>query len=412
MKIEMRPIGAVKPYEQNPRVNDQAVDAVAASLREFGWRQPIVVDANGVIIVGHTRLKAAQKLGLTEVPVHVATDLTPEKIKAYRLADNRLGELAEWNMDLLQLELKDLQGVNFDLDLLGFGSEEIEKLLGAEASGNPGLTDPDEIPEPPKEPVAQIGDLWELGEHRLLCGSAVSSEDVDRLLNNAIASAVITDPPYGVSYVGKTADALPVHNDGKETLLPLLTDAFRIAFERCLPGAVWYVSAPAGPQFYDFASVLKSLEIWRQTLVWAKQTLVMGHSDYHYQHEAIFYGWKPGAAHKSPPDRKQTTLWFYDRPTASPDHPTMKPVGLFAKMIENSTVAGDVIYEPFCGSGTTLIAAERLGRRCFGLEISPQYCDVIIRRWAEYTGKQAKRIATDEKTPASTGAVTAGDGSC
>ena len=205
----------------------------------------------------------------------------------------------------------------------------------------------------------------------------------------AKVAAVVTDPPYGVSYVGKTKDALPVHNDGKDTLLPLLQASLSMAAKQSHPGAIWYVAAPPGPQFYSFATVLTELEVWRQTLVWAKQSLVMGHSDYHYQHEAIFYGWTPGAAHKAPPDRKQTTLWHYDRPTASREHPTMKPVALFAKMLENSTSVGSQVYEPFCGSGTTLIAAEQLNRKCYGMEISPAYCDVIVKRWENLTGKTA-----------------------
>ena len=223
----------------------------------------------------------------------------------------------------------------------------------------------------------------------MLCGDSTKAEDVERLMAGGIVSAVITDPPYGVSYVGKTKDALPVHNDGKETLLPLLTSALRLAFEKSFPGAIWYVAAPPGPPFYDFATELRELEVWRQTLVWAKQSLVMGHSDYHYQHEAIFYGWKPGGSHKAPPDRKQTTLWQYDRPTASREHPTMKPVVLFAKMLENSTEVDSLVYEPFCGSGTTLIAAEQLGRKCYGMELSPQYCDVIVKRWEKLTGQTA-----------------------
>ena len=205
MKIEMRKIAEVKPYEKNPRINDAAVDAVAASIREFGFRQPIVVDEAGVIIVGHTRLKAAQKLGLTEVPVHVATDLPPEKIKAYRLADNKLAELAEWNMDLLPLELKDLQSADFDIDMLGFGSEELEKLLGAEYHGNAGLTDPDAVPEPADEPITKPGDLWILGNHRLLCGDSSKPEDLDRLLGGAKLQLVNTDPPYNVRLMYRLA---------------------------------------------------------------------------------------------------------------------------------------------------------------------------------------------------------------
>jgi site-specific DNA-methyltransferase (adenine-specific) len=255
----------------------------------------------------------------------------------------------------------------------------------------------------------------------LLCGDSTDGQQMRRVMDGELAAAVITDPPYGVSYVGKTSDALPVHNDGAETLLPLLDAALTSACELCVAGGCWYVAAPAGPQFFDFATVLTKLGIWRQTLVWVKHALVLGRSDYHYQHEAIFHGWKPGADHRlppdypedkggdfrtehgsivygwkpdgphqPPPDRKQTTLWCFDRPAASREHPTMKPVALFERMIANSTQGGALVLEPFMGSGTTLIACERLGRRCFGLEISPQYCDVIVKRWENFTGQKAQ----------------------
>jgi site-specific DNA-methyltransferase (adenine-specific) len=223
----------------------------------------------------------------------------------------------------------------------------------------------------------------------VLCGDSTKRDGVQRLLLARKIAAVVTDPPYGVDYVGKTDEALPVHNDGKETLRPLLEAALGLAFEFSQDGAVWYVAAPAGPQFLEFALVLSALKVWRQTIVWAKQSLVMGHSDYHYQHEAIFYGWKPGT-HRPPPDRKQTTLWEIDRPTASREHPTMKPVALMAKCIENSTIICDEIYDPFLGSGTTLVAAQQLGRRCYGIEISPRYVDVILARWESLTGKTAQ----------------------
>lgn len=391
MKIEQWALSRTKPYEKNPRINDGAVEAVANSIREFGFRQPIIVDTDGVIICGHTRLKAALKLGLTEVPVHVATGLSPEQVKAYRIADNKSGELAEWDFDLLSTELLGLEDTGFDLNLLGFSAAELSDILVREPEE--GLTDPDDVPLPPEQAITQPGDLILLGQHRLLCGDSRSAEDVSRLLDGQKPACVTTDPPYGVSYVGKTSKALPVHNDGADELLPLLNDALRHAFTHCVPGAVWYVCAPAGPQFYAFAKVLTELEVWRQTLVWAKQSLVMGHSDYHYQHEAIFYGWKPGAPHQPPPDRKQNTLWQFDRPSASREHPTMKPVALFLKMLQNSTVARSVVYDPFCGSGTSIIAAEQLGRVCYAVEVSPQYCDVIVKRWEQFTGKTAERLS-------------------
>jgi DNA modification methylase len=311
------------------------------------------------------------------------------------------------------------------------GSEALAEMLAELAEDN-GILDSlggtevteDDVPEPPVDPITKPGDLWILGRHRVLCGDSTKAEDVARLMGGEKADAVITDPPYGVSYVGKTKDALPVHNDGRGTLLPLLQSALGLAHELSLLGSPWYVAAPPGPQFYDFATVLRDLEIWRQTLIWVKQSLVMGHSDYHYQHEAIFYGWKKGkqrtwnsdrcevtvweeaktvklSAMKKPDlielirqmiaerEQKQTSVLREDRPTSSQDHPTMKPVRLFAKMMKNSTRKECLVYDPFLGSGTTLIAAEQLGRKCYGMEISPQYCDVIVKRWENLTGKKA-----------------------
>jgi site-specific DNA-methyltransferase (adenine-specific) len=255
-----------------------------------------------------------------------------------------------------------------------------------------GETDPDQVPEPPPDPVTKPGDLIELGDHRLLCGDSTKREDVDRVLGGERPATTCSDPPYGVEYVGKTKDALTVRNDGAAGLRQLLTDSLGHAFDVCLEGAVWYVAAPAGPQFEDFAAVLSKLGVWRQTLVWVKDSMVLGRSDYHYRHEAIFYGWKPGKAHREPPDRTQTTVWEVPRPKASREHPTMKPVALYARMLKNSTTVGSVVYEPFCGSGTTLIAAEQLGRRCYGIEIDPGYCDVVVARWEAFTGRKVERL--------------------
>lgn len=383
---EWVPIDELHVWKDNPRKNDGApVKKVAESIHRFGFASPIIARRNGEIIAGHTRYKAAKQLKLDRVPVRYM-DLEPDAAHLLALADNRTAEEAEWDDAMLSAVLGQLESRGADLASTGFDEKELERLLrdvsaDSDADG--------EVIEPPADPITKLGDLWLLGDHRLLCGDSTKAEDVNRLMAGDRAAAVISDPPYGVSYVGKTKDALPVHNDGKDTLLPLLQKSLSLASDNCLAGACWYIAAPPGPPFFEFATVLRGLEIWRQTLVWAKQSLVMGHSDYHYQHEAIFYGWKPGASHKAPPDRKQTTLWHYNRPTASREHPTMKPVELFAKMIENSTAVGSLVFEPFCGSGTTLIAAEQLGRKCYGMEISPAYCDVIVRRWETMTGQTA-----------------------
>jgi hypothetical protein len=299
MKIELWSLSKIKPYKGNPRRHEPAVAAVARSIEQFGFRQPIVVDKKGVIIAGHVRFYASQELKLARVPVHVALDLTPHQARAYRLADNKTGELAEWDQNLLGLELRELSNVNFDIASLGFTAGEIAQLI----NGTPyGKTDPDDVPPKPKRAVTKPGDLYLLGAHRLLCGDSTKGDDLRRAMNGEKAAAVITDPPYGVGYVGKTKDALPVHNDGADTLLPLLDSALTMACELCVDGGCWYVAAPAGPQFFDFATVLTKLGVWRQTLVWAKHAIVMGRSDYHYQHEAVFYGWKQGGEHRAPAD--------------------------------------------------------------------------------------------------------------
>lgn len=367
------------------------VDAIARSLKEFGQQTPLVISADKTVIKGNGTLMAAMKLGWKRVNV-VETTLTGSQLRAYAIADNQTALLSEWDYDKLATEIKSLS--EEFVDALGFTEDEINELLSD--LDLPREVVEDEVPDPPVQPVVAAGQLWLLGRHRLLCGDSTDSDDVGRLMNGVLADAIITDPPYGVSYVGKTKEALPVHNDGKDTLLPLLRKSLGLGCNNSTPGAIWYVSAPAGPQFYDFATVLREMDIWRQTLVWVKQSLVMGHSDYHYQHEAIFYGWTPGAAHKSPPDRKQTSIWEYDRPTVSREHPTMKPVLLFLKMLENSTLKGSLVYDPFLGSGTTLIASEQSGRKCFGIEISPSYTQVILQRWMNMTGQEPVLESTGE----------------
>lgn len=373
--------------------NERNLTTISNSLRAFGQVESLVVQkSTGKVIGGNGRLRVMQSLGWTEVDI-AEVDITETQAAALGVALNRTAELAEWDTDILAGTLNGIATDDADLlDACGYDEDELADLVDSmelDGDGTTGEIEEDEVPEPPVDPITKPGDLWILGKHRLLCGDSTKAEDVAKLMDGDTAAAVLSDPPYGVSYVGKTKDALEVHNDGRETLGPLLRESLGLASEHCHAGGIWYIAAPAGPQFLEFAVVLTDMGIWRQTLVWAKQSLVMGHSDYHYQHEAIFYGWKPGAGHKAPPDRKQTTLWHYDRPTSSREHPTMKPVALFAKMIENSTTVGSLIYEPFGGSGTTLIAADQLNRKCYGMEISPQYCDVIVKRWENLTGEKA-----------------------
>jgi DNA modification methylase len=403
MIIEMRRLSDIKPYPGNPRNNDAAVDVVAASIREFGFRQPVVVDEADVIIVGHTRYRAAEKLGLAEVPVHVARDLTPDQVRAYRLADNKTSEAAEWDYDLLPIELSALQEAGCDLGLLGFNEDELADLLdpGAQA----GLTDPDEVPDAAAEATTQAGDLWLLGHHRLLCGDATQAADLDRLMDGAPADLLLTDPPYGVKYVGKTADALTIENDAMEgeEYRRFLTAAFTAGAAHLRPGGsfyIWHADTAGLPTRWACSDAGLTV---RQCLVWIKNTMVLGRQDYQWRHEPCLHGWAEGASHTWLSDRTQTTVLQFDKPARSADHPTMKPVALFAYLIGNSCRVGKIVLDLFAGSGTTLIAAEQTGRKARLLELDPTYCDVVVQRWERYTGRKAERVPRGSPTLAGVG---------
>jgi site-specific DNA-methyltransferase (adenine-specific) len=392
MEVEMRPIGSIKPYENNPRDNDPAVDAVAASLRAYGWRQPLVVDESDVIIVGHTRFKAALKLGMTEVPVHVARGLTPEQARAYRIADNQTATLATWDEDKLPLELMALQQADYDLSLLGFPEDELLRLLTAPPTEP--LCDPDGVPEPPAEPVSRPGDLWLLGRHRLLCGDATKPDDLARLLPEGRADLLLTDPPYNVGYEGKTADALTIANDDldPDAYRTFLTSALATAGKHLRPGGAFYLwHADLMGLDVRLSCAEAGLRV-RQCLVWVKSVLVPGRQDYQWKHEPCLYGWADGAAHTWLSDRAQTTVLEFDKPTRSAEHPTTKPVDLFAYLIANSCKPGGKVLDPFGGSGTSLVAAEQTGRTAALVELDPRYVDVIVQRFEGLTGQKAERI--------------------
>ena len=393
MSVELRPLDAVRPYANNPRQNDDAVEAVAESIRRFGFRQPIVVDADGVIVAGHTRFRAAQRLGLATVPVHVATDLTPDEVRAYRLADNKTAELASWDDAMLSIELDALRGAGIDWTLLGFDEEELAKLLAP--AGTEGLTDPDAVPEKPADPITKPGDLWLLGKHRLLCGDSTSGPDVARLLDGAVPSLMVTDPPYGVEYdpewrmdaglTGNTARMGKVMNDDRADW----TEAWKL-----FPGDVAYVYH-AGV----FAStVQQSLEragfAIRAQIIWAKDRLALSRGDYHWQHEPCWYAVREGGKGHRTDDRTQTTLWSIPaRDDAGHGHGTQKPVECMERPVRNHLA--DLVYEPFAGSGTTVIACERTGRTCMAMELDPGYCDVVVRRWEDFTGRKAERVQAE-----------------
>jgi DNA modification methylase len=429
MKVKLWSIGRVKPYPNNPRVNDAAVDAVAASIRDFGWRQPIVVDGQGVIIVGHTRWKAARKLGLAEVPVHVATDLLPEQIKAYRIADNKLNELADWDVNLLSAELAELQLADVDLSLLGFSPDELTRIMGDEA--HDGMCDPDDIPAPPDKAITQPGEVWLLGDHRLLCGDSSNPEHVDRLLAGQSVHLVNTDPPYNVKVEPRSNNAIAAglssfsgttHHQGLDVARhpskrkatdkklrakdrPLANDFVSDAeFDGLL--AAWFgnigrVLLP-GRRFYiwggyancaNYPPVLKARELYfSQALIWVKEHPVLTRKDFMGNHEWCFYGWREGAAHQFLGPNNVPDVWSVKKVNPqSMVHLTEKPVELAVRAMQYSSRPGENVLDLFGGSGSTLIAAEQTGRRAFLMELDSLYCDVIVQRYEKFTGKKAKR---------------------
>jgi site-specific DNA-methyltransferase (adenine-specific) len=368
--------------------NERNLDSIKASLARFGQQKPIVVGRDGVVIAGNGTLAAARSLGWSMIDI-VRSHLTGAEATAYAIADNRTAELAEWDEESLAQQLAALQIEDEELlAATGFDEKELEAMSG------PAEVEEDEVPEPPVDPITKPGDLWVLGEHRLLCGDSTKAEDVERLMAGTKADLCLTDPPYGVSYIGKTKDALKVENDslGEEDLKALVVAAFDNAEKNCRSGSYWYATVPPGPLHILFADDWKRRGILRQIMVWAKDSMVLGHSEYHYQHEPILFGWIPGDRHRNT-DRTRTTLWKYERPKANREHPTMKPIALWAQAVNDGSLQGEIVYDPFLGSGTTLIAAEQLGRKCYGMEISPAYCDVIVKRWETLTGKKAERGA-------------------
>lgn len=381
--LVVAPVAELHPADRNPRHNTHAADRLAETVKATGWgAPPLVQKSSGKLIAGHTRLQAAAKLGLERLPVLVL-DVDDRRAKALQLADNRLGELAGWDWPGLA---EDLGAFGLEeAEALGFDSKYLEDL--ADKVENFGPLDrevvvEDEVPDVPTTPITKPGDTWRLGDHVLRCADC-------RTVTDYQGDCVITDPPYGVSYVGKTSDALEIQND--ESTGVGIAGMMHAVHQWVDAGAIVYVFSPPGPDSLDFGVALRDAGILRQKLVWVKQTLVLGHSDYHYRHEDLLYGWKPGASHSWLSDRRQTSVLEFDRPTRSVEHPTMKPVALIAYLIENSTKKDHVVCDPFLGSGTAIIAAEQLGRRCVGTEIDPAYCDVIVERWTSLTGRGATR---------------------
>jgi len=388
-QIEIRSIDDITPYARNSRTHsDEQVAQIAASIREFGWTTPILIDEEGSVICGHGRLLAARKLGQAEVEVIVARGWSDAKKRAYVIADNKLALNAGWDMELLALELADLKEFDFDLGLTGFSDEELSKLLPDKTDGN---TDQDEVPEVPADPITKPGDVWLMGKHRLLCGDSTSVDDMEKLTSGQLVDMWLTDPPYNVAYEGGTKDKLTIQNDnmGDEQFRAFLRDAYVTADTVMKPGAVFYIWH-ADSEGYNFRGAARDAG-WqvRQCLIWKKSSQVMGRQDFHWKHEPCLYGWKDGAAHLWANDRKQTTVLEFDKPSRNGEHPTMKPVAIFEYQLLNNTKGGDIVLDSFAGSGTTVIAAEKNGRVAHLMELDPRYCDVIIKRWQDFSGKSA-----------------------
>lgn len=435
MEIESRKFTDIKPYHRNPRLNDAAVAQVAASIREFGFRQPIVVDPDGVIIAGHTRWKAAQQLGLDTVPVHVARDLTPSQVAAYRIADNQLASLAEWDYDLLPLELAELQEADFNLELLGFDPDELAKILNPALQD--GQCDPDEVPAPPDAATTQPGDLWILGDHRLLCGDSSRPDHLDRLLGGARIHLVNTDPPYNVKVEPRSNNAIaaglssfqathhqsmdvarhpekakptgkklrakdrPLANDFvTDEEFDRLLDAWFGNMARALePGRGFYIWGGYA-NCANYPPFLKKHGLYfSQAIIWDKQHPVLTRKDYMGAHEWCFYGWLEGAAHVYLGPNNATDLWHVKKVNPqSMVHLTEKPVELAVRAMQYSSREGEHVLDLFGGSGSTLIAAEQAGRKAFLMELDGLYCDVIVERWEKFTGKKAEREPVPART--------------
>lgn len=447
-KIEFWPIDQLQPLDHNPRTHsEEQVSKVANSIVEFGFNNPILVDANRGIIAGHCRLMAAQKLGLKTVPIIELTHLTDEQKRAYIIADNRLALDAGWDIDILAGELAALKDLGFDIDIIGFSDEEIDKLF-APLDGK-GLTDDDATPPLPEVPVSVRGDVWVLGRHRVMCGDSTSPEDFERLMSGQLADCVWTDPPYNVNY-GEKAEMLDKRQKGHRNTTRILNDnmdsgsfyKFLLAvytnlFKFSKPGAAIYV-AHAESEGINFRKAFIDAGFYLAScLVWKKNALVLGRSDYQWKHEPILYGWNSKGPHRWYGGRNKTTVhefgdFLFERtgenewqislgetslvirgenitveeahgtvfseakPVRNAEHPTMKPVALIERMLLNSTLRDELVLDPFGGSGSTLIACEKRGRAARLMELAPGFCDVIVRRWEEYTGMRAVLEATGQ----------------
>ena len=405
-RVERRLIAGLIPYARNARTHtDAQVAQIAASIREWGWTNPVIVDEDGTLIAGHGRVLAARQLGIDSVPASIVTDWSEGKKRAYRLTDNVLALKAGWDDDLLRIELGDLAGLDFDLDLIGFSPDELGALM---APGTEGLTDPDEVPEPPAEPVSVLGDVWQLGRHRLVCGDSTTMESVDKALAGVRPHLMVTDPPYGVEYDASWRNSGGVGRAAKGRLREYVVPGDENADWReawvLFPGDVAYVwSAPGALQIESYTSLAESGFEVRQQIIWGKQHFAIGRGHYHIQHEPCWYAVRKSAVGHWTGSRQQSTLWLIQigngylkgkAEDAAVAHSTQKPVECMKRPIENNSSPGQAVYDPFVGSGTTIIAAEMTGRACHAIELYPPYVDVAVLRWQNFTGQEATHADT------------------
>jgi DNA modification methylase len=394
-KIEHWPIDKLIPYARNARTHSDAqVAQIAASIREFGFTNPVLVGSDGVIIAGHGRLAAARKLGMEDVPVVVLDHLTPTQRRALVIADNRIAENAGWDDEVLRIELEELQDEGFDLDLTGFDADALADLLASDEPDNSGQTDEDAVPEALQSPVSNQGDVWVLGQHRLVCGDSTMAESYALLFQHLErAEMVFTDPPYNVNYANSDKDKMlgkdrAILNDNLgDGFYDFLRDALTLLIAHT-QGAI-YVAMSSSELDTLQAAFRSAGGHWSTFIIWAKNTFTLGRSDYQRQYEPILYGWPEGATRHWCGDRNQSDVWQINKPRVNDLHPTMKPVELVERAIRNSSRPGDVVLDPFGGSGTTMIAAEKSGRAARLIELDPKYVDVIVRRWQQFTGKRA-----------------------
>jgi DNA modification methylase len=408
MKIVRIPIEMINPAPYNPRIDlqpgDEEYEKLKRSIEEFGYVEPLVWNRRtGNLVGGHQRYKIlVNEKGLKELDVS-EVDLDETREKALNIALNKIS--GDWETTKLAELLQELQASDeIDFELTGFSEEEFDELLEQlDIELEPDVeyeeVEDDEFDveselENIEEPITKRGDIWLLGEHRLLCGDSTNLEEVQRLMNGKRAAMVFTDPPYNVDYTGKTKDALKIQNDhmDNESFYRFLYDAFSVMYKVTEEGGPIYVCHADSEGLNFRKAMIDSGWLLKQCIIWVKNSIVLGRQDYHWQHEPILYGWKPGAAHKWAGDRKQSTVWEYDKPQRNAEHPTMKPVPIPAKAIQNSSYKGDIVFDPFGGSGSTLIAAEKTGRICYTVELDPKYCDVIVKRYEELTGSKAKLI--------------------